>query len=349
MTAAVAAATEDLSSEQLDMDSIHILPLSIIPFETPGLKRARLIKNSALESVIELYQDESSGSGQVAPEKLDQVFRWTGNEGYEDQRIANSLAALNSYDVYCLRIDLRRLGIEVDEHTQLSLSEAKQSELVEYMRYFTGPLLQQVYGSSDVDVSSYSDLLNMFANPDKEQALTNLKLLAEKLEIDVLAVPTFLEEYGDIYLSLAYYKAGLDEIVPKLEIFYDQMGELQNSYQMKQDRGLMTTCTFLREQLGDISSSITGRFESFDRHSQSMWEDLNATSFQKVRAMIEGHHATIGGVLCGLTVKMNIWGDRIGRRNVGPVQQAEFIRSHMRSGIDRIRQIEDSAPSISDL
>ena len=349
MTAAAAATKEIVSEEQLDMDSIHILPLSIIPFEAPGLKRARLIKNSALDSVIELYQDESSGSGQVSPDKLDQVFQWTGTEGYEDQRIANRLAALNSYDVYCLRIDLRRLGIEVNDHTELSLSDEKQSELVEYMRYFTGPLLQQVYGSSDVGVSSYGDLLNMFANPDKEQALTNLKKIAEKLEIDMMAVPTFLEEYGDIYLSLAYYKACLDEIVPKLEIFYDQMDELQNSYQMKQDRALMNTCTFLREQLGDISSSITGRFESFDRHSQSMWEDLNATSFQKVRAMIEGHHATIGGVLCGLTVKMNIWGDRIGRRNVGPVQQAEFIRSHMRSGIDRIRKIEDSAPSISDL
>ncbi|MGY8993824.1 MAG: hypothetical protein ACKVK8_06710 [Rhodospirillales bacterium] len=95
-------------------------------------------------------------------------------------------------------------------------------------------------------------------------------MLAEKLDIDVLAVPTFLEEYGDISLSLAYYKAGLDKVIPKLEIFYDQMGKLQNSCQMKQDRGLMATCTFLRERLGDISSSITGRVESFDRHSKSM-------------------------------------------------------------------------------
>ena len=349
MTAANPVAHEIESDEQLDMDSIHILPLSIIPFEAPGLKRARLIKNSAVESVIELYQDQASGSGQMDPSQLDKVFNWTGTEGYEDQRIVNSLAALNSYDVYCLRIDLRRLGIEVNEQASLALSDAKQTELVEYMRYFTGPLLQHVYGTSDMAIQDYDQLLNMFANPDKEQALKNLKQIAEKLEIEVMAVPTFLEEYGDIYLSLAYYKACLDAIVPKLEVFYDQMDELQNSYQMKQDKSLMNTCSYLRERLSDISSSITGRFESFDRHSQAMWEDLTAHSFQKVRSMIESHHATVGGVLCGLTVKMNIWEERLGDRAVGPVQRAEFIMSHMRSGIERIKKIEDSAPSISDL
>ena len=349
MTAATLASAEMENLAEIDMDSIHILPLSIIPFEAPGLRRARLIKNSALDSAIELYQDQVAGSGQMDPSQLDRVFNWSGTEGYEDQRIVNSLAALNSYDVYCLRIDLRRLGIEGNEQEALRLSEAKQAELVEYMRYFTGPLLQHVYGSSDMAITDYDQLLNMFANPDKEQALKNLKQIADKLEVEMMAVPTFIEEYGDIYLSLAYYKACLDAIVPKLEVFYDQMDQLQSSYQMKQDKGLMNTCSYLRERLSDISSSITGRFESFDQHSQAMWEDLNAHSFQRVRSMIESHHATVGGVLCGLTVKMNIWQEQIGERNVGPVQRAEFIMSHMRSGIERIKEIEESAPTIADL
>ena len=42
---------------ELDMDSLHALPLSIIPFETPALGRARLIKNSFLESAVEIYKD----------------------------------------------------------------------------------------------------------------------------------------------------------------------------------------------------------------------------------------------------------------------------------------------------
>ena len=37
-----------VEQHESDMDSMHILPLNIIPLETPSLKRARLIKNIGL-------------------------------------------------------------------------------------------------------------------------------------------------------------------------------------------------------------------------------------------------------------------------------------------------------------
>ncbi len=58
----------------IDRDSVHILPLSIIPFETKGLERTRMIKNAKLESVIELFADDKAGSGQVAVGSIRQVF-----------------------------------------------------------------------------------------------------------------------------------------------------------------------------------------------------------------------------------------------------------------------------------
>ena len=33
----------------IDRDSVHILPLSIIPLQTKGLERTRMIKNAKLE------------------------------------------------------------------------------------------------------------------------------------------------------------------------------------------------------------------------------------------------------------------------------------------------------------
>ena len=57
-----------------DRDSMHILPLTILPLETPSLNRARLIKNVRLESVVELFTDLKSGSGQVDIESLPQEF-----------------------------------------------------------------------------------------------------------------------------------------------------------------------------------------------------------------------------------------------------------------------------------
>ena len=50
-------------SGDFDRDSLHILPLSMIPRETRGLQRARMIKNNRLESMVELFEGEEIGSG----------------------------------------------------------------------------------------------------------------------------------------------------------------------------------------------------------------------------------------------------------------------------------------------
>ncbi len=54
-----------LSEYWREMDSLSILPLSIIPLETASLKRARLIKGARLESLVELFHDRDTGSGVV--------------------------------------------------------------------------------------------------------------------------------------------------------------------------------------------------------------------------------------------------------------------------------------------
>ena len=99
----------------------------------------------------------------------------------------------------------------------------------------------------------------------------------------------------------------------------------------------------------DITSSITGRFESFDRHSQGLWENITAESFRKVKGLITAHHATIGGVLCGMKVKMNAWDEKFGKGQGGPIKRAEFIMSDLKHGIDVIMKIEDEAPNISSI
>ncbi len=53
-----------------DRDSLHILPLSILPLSTSALNRARLIKNVRLNSVIELFTGKDTGSGQIEIEDL---------------------------------------------------------------------------------------------------------------------------------------------------------------------------------------------------------------------------------------------------------------------------------------
>ena len=334
---------------ETDMDSLHILPLSIIPFETPGMKRARLIKNVRLDSVVEMFKDDSAGSGQVKVDDVGKMFGWpdTG-EPHRDFITLKRLAGLPSYDVYTLRVELRNLGIAVNDHAHLKLSKKKNEELTEYMRDFTRPLIQQVYADSDTSITDVGQIIDMFKNPDKGQAMENLKRLARSLNVSLPEIPRFLEDYGDIFLSLAYFKNCLDTIVPSIMDFIESMEELRRNFQLKHDRNLIDTSLFIESTLNNVTASITGRFESFHRHSSAMWESINAESFSRVKRLISAHHTTVGGVLCGLAVKMTMWNERFGNGRGGPQTRADFVLSEMRHGIDKIVKVEASAPKISD-
>ena len=334
---------------ELDMDSLHILPLSFIPFRNLGLRRARLIKNYNLDSMIEIFNDPNAGSLQADPYRLNEIFDWQGDEGLGDQRIVESLAALNSYDVYCLRIELRHLGIEVDQEEHLQLSRKKQEELTDYMRTFTAPLLRRIYGSEHVQIEDWDQLRRLFSAPDRDTALQNLKEIAETIGVEIAAVPAFLEDYGDIFLSLAFYRQCLDELLPAIARLLEAMKELRSNYQFGQDKALIETCDLLDFQLNDVTSRITRRFKSFDEHSQAMWNDISAESFGSVKTLIGNHHSTVGGVLCGLSLKIKAWEKTCSGSNFGTARHAEFILSHMRSGMDRIKQIEDAAPVIPEI
>lgn len=332
-----------------DRDALYILPMPTLPLRTPGLLRSRMIKDSRLDSVIEMFSDKKTGSGRIYVDQLEQAFGEFDDDLEHDSEILTRVADLNSFDVFSLRIELRRLEIKVDEHESLRLSESRAEELSAYMRDFTRPLVQQIYGTEEAQVNGMGDLISMFQSPDKEMVLNNIMKMAERLEVHPTEVPEFLEEYGDVFLSLAYYKDILDDLVPRLERFANDMHEILENHQVKQDTRIAGACEVLDSRLQDVAASITGRFESFERNSKTLWDNLNAESFRRMKAMVTSHYATIGGVLCGLTVKVKAWEERFAKGKGGPVSKADFIMSEMRHGMNAIDAIEKSAPQITDL
>ena len=186
---------------------MHILPLTILPLETPSLNRARLIKNVRLESVVELFTDLKSGSGQVDIESLPQEFNWNMAEPPADMLMMRKIGLLPSYDVYSLRIALRDLNIPVNDHDALKLSAAMSKELTSYMTDFTRPLIMQIYGDGDdVSINSFEDVIKLFRDPDRKNALDKIRIMADILNINPEEIPRFMEDYGDIFLSLSYYR-----------------------------------------------------------------------------------------------------------------------------------------------
>ena len=175
-------------------------------------------------------------------------------------------------------------------------------------------------------------LINQFTTPDKKAALKNLKMMADKLQIQLQEVPRFLEEYADIYLPIAYGRDCLNALIPKIVDFGDAMEEFRNNYELSKDKHLMRSIYFINDTLTDVTTSVVSRFESFDRASESMWDNITAESFAKVKNMVRNHHVLVGTILCSLTVKINGWNDVV-ETHGGLLRRADFVRSDMMQGM----------------
>lgn len=339
------AATVASEISDVDRDSLYILPLSILPLETPALRHARMIKNAKLDSVVEMFRGRHTGSGQIYVQNLPNEFHWPEGGAHPDMKMLRRIEKLPSYDVYSLRISLRRLDIEVNDYDDLKLSEAKNRELTEYMTRFTRPLILEIYGDDDRDIKRFEDVLALFRSPDVKKALERLKQMAEKLEIRTEQVPEFLEDYGDIFLSLSYYRQCLDTIWPIVDDFLDSLHDLKGAYQFRGDSGLQQTAREMENVINKAMTGMTTRFQAFDQASRNMWSEISAERFREVESLIKRFHETNGGVLCSLSVKMSAWAEVFPTRHSGgPAKRLEFIRSEMRQGLEKIVDLEDAAP-----
>jgi hypothetical protein len=338
----------ELTITDEDRDALHILPLATVVLETPALRRARLVKSANLDTVLEMFSDSLTGSGQIEIPKLPKAFGWSISPPHPDLVLLRKLSALSSFDVYSLRILFRDNNIPISSMHGLQLSESKMRELASYMVKFTRPLLKEVYQTDQIQAASLDDLLRLFRDPDRDKVRERLRLMSEKIGISVVEIPTFLEDYADTFLSLSYYRRCLDDIAPTIDEFLASLKELKSSHQLRQDSALMQTCDFMQATINELLASTIGRLESFERSTGQLWDQISAESFRKVQELITGYHTTIGGILCALTVKMFAWRKLFpNKRSGGPIRRAEFVMTEMRQGMNRIRKLEDTSPLLA--
>lgn len=319
-----------------DSDSLHVLPLKIIPLETQSLRDARMTKNAHLESVVELFTDKQAGCGQVYPKHLGQFFDFSGSRE-KDFKVILALADLPSFDVFSLRIELRELGIDVDKSEHLRLSRDMEASLSGYITTFTQPLMAQIYGDDSDEERKFSDIVKLFANPDVGKARQNLMDLAEKLEIELLEIPRFLARYGDVYLSLAYYNYCLDLIQPAIREFLAVSRALRENPHYKFEHDLIDACSRIEERLTGAELSISQILEIFQIQTEDMWKSIDRQRFRSMEQNIVHYQRDIGGSICAMTIKMNSW-DMLKGKNLAQ-NQASFIMSDMVHGIEHVTEV----------
>jgi hypothetical protein len=322
-----------------DRDAIDTLPLSMIPLSSSTLKSARLVKNSRLETSIELMNDPIAGSLQIRPEDIADTF--PGSK--EDQAIISSLASLNSYDVYSLRTSLKKLGIKVDD-TVLELSDNMKDRLDQYAVEFTRPLIKAIFGTGSDGIDDKENLIKIFRDPDRVRVAQRLRIMAQKTGIPVEELPKFLEEYNDVFLSVAYYRHSFESVVPDINRFWLWLGDLRTRRDAIGSPRTMMSCKKVEESLRFLSSSIRERLGRFRGAFEVFWDDMNRETFILLRREIEDNHVGMGAVLCGLVVKMRHWSQAFPDNAMGgPTTRAQYLVSEMEPGLEHLKVMENDA------
>lgn len=318
------------------------MPLSIMPLKTQRLQRARLIKNIRLESVIEMYAGENGASAQVDCSQIHTYFSWKEGFKHPDQKLLTALGKLPSYDVFSTRIALRNLGIELENVAALQLSVKRTEELNKHMRPFIAPLLRQMLDNGDTHIQDFDQLTSSLRRPDRSGTYAKLKQMSDKLQISVQELPKMLEDYADIFLSVAYYQEILDNLLPRIAEFLDELDQLRRLFELSQDTRFHREAEALHNSMEHIVATISARFEGFYRVTNKMWVDINGESFGKLRTAVIANQTLVGGILCGLTVKIRGWEDTFGGQplNQNLRKRVQFIQNELRVGIEKMEALE---------
>ena len=332
-------------AEETALDSLHCLPLTIIPLEHPALRKAIMRKNSSLENVIELFGGAGTGRGQISVDELPNFY--SANDGMlsRDMRILSKLEVLRSFDVFTLRAEFRKMDIGFEQFDALNLSQKRRQELSAHMRFFTRPLMQKVYGDDHNEQADVSEIIARVASPDKKEAIERLTKIADEIGVALEDIPEFLENYGDVFLSLSYYRDCVVRITEILNGFRPWLRECWREQSMQRGAEEIEDLKNTEKIIDGLMEALRFQFRYFDLQSKRFWKLADDQSFDDFRGVVMESHAGIATVLCGLAVKLERWSEVFRTAQSGGIaKRIEFIKCPSGDFMSRMNRLS-GAPS----
>ena len=276
-----------------------------MPLANLALRRARLVKNVRLETRLELFGEDGSGSGQI---EIDQAskFYTGGPEMKKDIKLLKKLAALPAFDCHTLRRGLREAGINVADEAVLSLSEYKQSELFPFMRNLTRPLIRHLYGGSGKKMATTEDLIKALSKSDSADTLTRIEALSNTLGIGQTNSLTCLRIWATPICRCRTTEVSSPR--PSRSFWRSSLiREAESSRFARQTPNLTMTIRRALRNVGLLEQGISDRFVRFDKSIVIDWQTISIDDFETLRSSIINHQASMAEVLCGIVVKIQEW------------------------------------------
>ena len=170
--------------------------------------------------------------------------------------------------------------------------------------------------------------------------LRNLKQLAEKLEIELAAIPKFMERFSSCFLSISYFDGYLHKIYPDVTAICAELDALKESRSMQGETAIQDACERLTMGLNNLTVAALDKIERFHLETGSMWLNITADRFYEISELVRSYQISVAGVLCGLGVKTMEWRKRFGTADTGsPMARAEMTLSSLLPGLNKLMVI----------
>ncbi len=300
-----------------------------------------MIKNMRLDTVIELFAANHTGSGQTTVKNIANDFEIPPGP---DLLLLRLLETLPSFDQYSLRIRLRGSAFATPDafcrqDWQVDLLDRTLSD-------FVAPLAARVIPQDDPP-QSYSGMLRRLREDEAVQA--PLCALAQGFDADSDAVIGFLEDYADTVLSLSFYRQCLNQIMPPIEDMLLSIRDLRAACAMRDDTLQLATLNMVEATINEMLAEVTGRIESFERSTRDIWASMTAKRFAEFPGKCRTYQAGIAAIICVLAVKMSRWVQVFPKPGNGsPARRSGLIMSEMRQGMEHIRSLLGAVPIMAE-
>jgi len=169
--------------------------------------------------------------------------------------------------------------------------------------------------------------------------MRRLKNLARDLGIGVSEIPGFVKQYGDVFLSISYYKRCLAEISREIPEFLGWMEDIRDTSLVQGSGSNTDMLNGIHHDFTRFSRAMKQRLQVFDTLSVTFWGEGGSETLRLLGATVTAQHVGIGAMLCGLTVKLTGWRNRFPRKNGTPTDRFEFLVSEIVPGLDDIRRV----------
>jgi len=320
-----------------ELDNLLSVRVSLLPVSSASLRKTRLVKNCRLESVLELYRDDSAGRGQIDIGQAQSVFGLS-SPADPDLSLLRSVALLPAFDAFSLRLLLREMGASLEQMGGLSLSPPRTQIWDNHVRKLTLPLLEYVFGRDQGENASLGQLVEMFRNPNVGLAESQLSRLANKLDIKIGALASFLEDYTDTFMAIAFYHLALADLLPLVNRFLVSVQRLSAEPRYRQNEKLRELCAETGSTFQFILKMISTRLTASERMTATLWSNELSIPHRVLQEKLREFHILLALLVAGVAAKMSAWFAAFPMDDSGrPQDRAEFLSNDICYAMSRLK------------